>query len=176
MKNNKDQYRKIFAKISAKMPKGSFGLAGLGEKSSSKISYDLAQTMAKVKKVLLIDLDNQGQKDPDFANINQLLRGEGEFLQDGKLYRLNFTQSDDVEMLIESKNFVDLILKAKDDFDYILINEKPLKSSQAYFTSAFEDGKVLLVREEETDKNDFNLKRAELNDLGFNILGVIYHK
>lgn len=176
MKNNKDQYRKIFAKISAKMPKGVFGLTSLGKTPSSQIAYDLGLTMARGQKVLLIDLDNEESKDPNFANINELLRSEGEFLPDGKLFRLNFTQSDDVDMLIETKAFQDLVAKARDRFDYIIINERPLNSSQAYFTRKLEDGKVLMVKEDEVNKKDFHQGLKEMQDLGFDILGVIYYR
>lgn len=176
MKNKKDQYRKIYAKISHSLPKGLIGLTSLGEMRSFETSYELGQTMAKLKKVLLIDLDNEAGNDKEFANIKELLRSEGDFKKDGKLYRLNFTKSDDVEALLENEAFINLIMKAKEDFDYIIINEKPLSSSQAYLTKDIEDGKILLVEEDKIIKRDFNLAVKEIKSLGFNLLGVIYYK
>lgn len=175
MIKNKDQYRKIFARISAKMNSGVFGLTSTkGE--SSEVSYRLAQTMGEIKKVLLVDLDNDVNTDPDFAYINSLLRAEETFRKDGKIYRLNFTKSDDVDILVESVNFSRLIETARKKFDYIIINEKNMDSSQAYLTRSIEDGKILVVREGETTKRDFKIKLGEIKDLGFNFLGVIYHR
>lgn len=175
MIKNKDQYRKIFARISTKMNRGVFGLTSTkGE--SSKVSYRLAQTMGEIKKVLLVDLDNDVNTDPDFAYINSLLRAEETFRKDGRIYRLNFTKSDDVDILVESANFSRLIENARKKFDYIIINEKNMDSSQAYLTRSIEDGKILVVREGETTKRDLKIKLGEIKDLGFNFLGVIYHR
>lgn len=173
---NKDQYKKIYAKISSKMPNGVFGITSVEKTTSSNITLGLGQTMAEIKKVLLVDLDNANSNEKTFANINELSRQEGDFLKDGELYRLNFTKSDDVDIFIENKSFINLIKRAKEDFDYIIINEKSIKTSQAYLTKPLEDGKILVVNEGKTDKKDLNLAIKEIEDLGFKILGVIYHK
>ncbi|MGO3018071.1 MAG: hypothetical protein ACTIH2_02855, partial [Anaerococcus sp.] len=68
------------------------------------------------------------------------------------------------------------IERAGEDFDYIINNEKSIETSQSYFTKSLEDGKILLVDEGRTNKNDFNLAVQEIQGLGFKLLGVIYHK
>lgn len=173
---SKDQYRKIFAKVANKIPNGIFGITSFDKTSSSNISINLGRTMAEIKKVLLVDLDNEVSNKKDFANINEISRNEGDFLKDGKLYRLNFTKSDDVDIFIENESFINLIERAGEDFDYIIINEKSIETSQSYFTKSLEDGKILLVDEGKTNKNDFNLAVQEIQGLGFKLLGVIYHK
>ncbi|MDD7304998.1 MAG: hypothetical protein PUG67_00260 [Peptoniphilaceae bacterium] len=176
MKNNIDQYRKIFAKISSQIPKGVIGITSVNNCKTSQIAMELAKTMAKVKKVLLIDLDNDTLNQKEFANINDLLNKDGKFLMDENIARLNFTKSDDVDIFLENKDFLDLINKARDDYDIIIINEKSLDYSQAYFTKDIEDGKILVVKEGKTYKKDLKLAVKEIKKLGFEFLGVIYYR
>lgn len=174
--NEKDEYRKIFAKISNKLEKGIIGISSTKSVSNSKVSYDLSKAMSELRKVLFVDLENDKSNEKEFANYNELINNQAEFLKDGKLYRLNFTKSDDLDILVETKSFKELIKNAKEEFDFIVINEKSLDKSQAYLTKDIEDGKILLVKEDITNKNDFNISIKEIEDLGFEFLGVIYNK
>lgn len=177
MKSKNDQYRKIAAKISSFKEKAIIGITSADEDfSSSEISYKLAKVMSENKKVFYIDLDNDFANDEEFANINLLYRKEETIKKDGNLFRLNFTKSDDVAMILESKDFENFFMSIKDDCDYIIINEKSYKYSQAYLAAKFEDCKIFVVNEDETDKNILKASIGEFEDMGIEILGVIYNK
>lgn len=175
-KPNKDVYKKIAAKIYNENLSVIAITSTEDRFSSSQISYELSKVISQNHNTLYLDFDNESMNDSVYANINSLYKGNIELEKDGKLSRLNFTKSDDVDIVIESKEFMDLFKILKERFDYIIINEKSTKSAQAFLACKFEDGKIFIVREDKTDKQVLQDTIQEIESLDTNIIGVIYNK
>ncbi|MDO4594596.1 MAG: hypothetical protein Q4B52_04380 [Tissierellia bacterium] len=154
--NKSENYKKIRAKIE-KTDYKVLGISTPDKKKTSNISKKISDSLSQRHKVLFLDLDVDNDNKNDLENT------------------LGFKFGSIVD-LIDSYKLLEFINEKKEQYDYIIINERSAIFADSLFTSKFEDAKIIVVNENHTKKKDFMTLSQDIDDMNIPICGVIYNK
>lgn len=161
-----------------------------GGVSTTTINFANTLVIGKKLKVLLIDVNMRTPRFRDFFEIDHG-RGLKELIIDDdndafKILKIGQSQlfvlgtgSDTVGPvgLIESKKFDDFLIKARNLFDYILLDAAPIPHfSESRILCDKVDGVVLVIEAGMTRKHVAQRAKKEIQDAGGRILGVVLNR
>lgn len=175
-KNNDKGAKKVAAKILASNENLSFGITNFDKKDNGNVPIDIAKELSKSKKTLFVDLNDENGSSSEFANIEEILENNETFKNDMDLSILALKKQNDIDEILEDERFKDLMTNAKEEFSYIVFNEKSVDFAQVFLANKYEDGKIFMVNEGLSDRNTFQKTLEEFKSLSIKILGVIYNK
>lgn len=156
----------------------------------SYVTQNLAVSLSQVdKKVLIIDADlrkstmaGKVNVDGDVLGLSHYLSGQaelGEVIYQNKEYENLYTifagtfPPNPAELLSSAK-FKELIEKARDEFDYVLIDTPPVGAViDSAVISAISDGIVMVIRARRTSYKLAQNVQEQLEKTGCKILGAV---
>ncbi len=161
----------------------------LENEGKSSVAANLALSLAKGgKKVLLIDADIRKPSIHKIFNINtekslnRFLTGENWvdqllYLQKQDLFIMCAAQDlKNSEDLISNGRLALLFTKAKQEFDYIIVDTSPsLDLNEPSIISQYVDAVLLVVKQNEASSRTINSTIARLSRVKNNVIGCVYN-
>ena len=160
----------------------------LADEGTSIISFYLANSFASIgKKTLFVDCDMRKSKiDKYFQVDNKSISGLSEYITRQSsvlIYNTNIENLDiipcgkfppDPSGLLSSEKFEDIINKAYESYDYIIIDTPPVISTpDAYIVGRVADGVIYVVRDGYPKVKETHYCFETLKRNGCRILGVV---
>lgn len=165
-----DEISKIKAKIDHRLQNGVVGLTSLAQADSFDLAKDLAESLVLANGVLFVDSKNKGEIEGKYlSDVNSF-----KVLRKGVIDYLALPEKAS-DQILDSNEFFGEIVNRENAYNYILIDQKSLKTSDPYLTARLCDMEVILV-DEKTRKNDLDKAISDLRELGIGYCGVVYHK
>lgn len=165
-----DELLKVKAKIDHRLQNGVVGITSLGKVDSFDFAKNLAESLAPANGVLFVDSKNASNT-------------EGKFLSDENSFKV--LRKGDIDYLALAEKVSDKILDANEFFaeianreasyNYILIDQKSLKTADPYLAARLCDMEIILV-DDKTKKSAIDKAISDLRELGIDYCGVVYHK
>lgn len=165
-----DELSKVKAKIDHRLQNGVLGITSLGKVDSFDFAKALAESLAPANGVLFVDSKNKADLEGKYlseANSFKVLRkGAIDYLA------LPEKASDKI---IDTNEFFAEIANRESSYNYILIDQKSLKTADPYLAARLCDMEIILV-DSKTRKTALDKAISDLRELGIDYCGVVYHK
>lgn len=161
---------KIKSKIDYRLENGIIGLTSLGETDSFNFAKDLAEDLATNNGILFVDSKNKAELEGKY--LSEL--GNTKVLRKGNIDYLALPASAS-EKILDSNEFFADIVNRENSYNYIMVDQKSLETSDPYLIAKLCDMEIILV-DEKTKKSDLDKAISELRELGIDYCGVVYHK
>ena len=165
-----DEISKIKSKIDHRLQNGVVGITSLGKVESYDFAKALAESLAPTNGVLFIDSKNK-------ADL------EGKYLSEENSFKVLRKDTIDYlalpekasEKIFDTNEFFGEIANRESSYNYILIDQKSLKTADPYLTAKLCDMEIILI-DGKTKKISLDKAISDLRDLGIDYCGVVYHK
>lgn len=165
-----DELSKIKSKVDHRLQNGVVGITSMGKIDSFDFAKELAESFAPANGVLFIDSKNaSGMEDKylsDANNFKVLRKGDIDYLA------LAEKASDKI---IDTNEFFAEVVNRENAYNYILIDQKSLKTADPYLGARLCDMEIILV-DAKSRKTDLDKAISDLRELGIDYCGVVYHK
>ncbi|WP_296115231.1 YveK family protein [uncultured Anaerococcus sp.] len=161
---------KIKSKIDYRLENGIIGLTSLGETDSFNFAKNLAEDLATNNGILFVDSKNKAGLEGKY--LSEL--GNTKVLRKGNIDYLALPDSAS-EKILDSNEFFADIVNRENSYNYIMVDQKSLETSDPYLIAKLCDMEIILV-DEKTKKSDLDRAILELRELGIGYCGVVYHK
>ncbi|MGG7058010.1 polysaccharide biosynthesis tyrosine autokinase [Clostridium tertium] len=162
--------------------------SALKGEGSSTISTNLALALSESNKVMLIDGDLINPSIAKYLNIDvkkgleELISGNSELkdsevkINDNLMLISPVSTNNNGMALFDSKEFLELLEKLKNKYDFIIIDTPPFKYvSDTKVLIKNSDGVILNIKAESTKKDIVKSTIKEFNSLGTNITGLAFN-
>jgi capsular exopolysaccharide synthesis family protein len=160
------------------------------EEGKSTTAANLALTVAQTgKKVLIVDCDmrrptlHRKFQVSNQVGLSNLLVGELDFEEacqshvDNLYILTSGTVPPNPAEMLSSKKMRDFLLKARNEFDYIILDTPPVIAvTDAQLLSTLSDGVLLVVSSGEADREAAARAKTLLEKVNANIIGVVLNK
>ena len=165
-----DELSKVKAKIDHRLQNGVLGITSLGKVDSFDFAKALAESLAPANGVLFVDSKNKADLEGKYlSEVNSF-----KVLRKGAIDYLALPEKAS-DKIIDTNEFFAEIANRESSYNYILIDQKSLKTADPYLAARLCDMEIILV-DSKTRKTALDKAISDLRELGIDYCGVVYHK
>lgn len=165
-----DEILKIKSKIDHRLQNGVIGLTSLGKVDSFDFAKALAESLAPANGVLFVDSKNKADLEGKYlSEVNSF-----KVLRKGAIDYLALPEKAS-DIILDTNEFFAEIANRESSYNYILIDQKSLKTADPYLGARLCDMEIILV-DGKTRKSALDKAISDLRELGIDYCGVVYHK
>lgn len=141
------------------------------QKSTYEFSEKLAITMSTSLGLCLID--SMGEN----INVDKKYQSSSEDVKILRYKGFDFIKlREKSDQILDSYAFEEKIYELKDTYNYVMINESSLRGLGPIISLRYEDYKIIIVNDKHATKSDLLEKIKQIQEMGAEVLGVIYDK
>ena len=141
------------------------------QKSTYEFSEKLAITMSTSLGLCLID--SMGEN----INVDKKYQSSSEDVKILRYKGFDFIKlREKSDQILDSYAFEEKIYELKDTYNYVMINESSLRGLGPIISLRYEDYKIIVVNDKHATKSDLLEKIKQIEEMGAEVLGVIYDK
>lgn len=141
------------------------------QKSTYEFSEKLAITMSTSLGLCLID--SMGEN----INVDKKYQSSSEDVKILRYKGFDFIKlREKSDQILDSYAFEEKIYELKDTYNYVMINESSLRGLGPIISLRYEDYKIIIVNDKHATKSDLLEKIKQIEEMGAEVLGVIYDK
>lgn len=141
------------------------------QKSTYEFSEKLAITMSTSLGLCLID--SMGEN----INVDKKYQSSSEDIKILRYKGFDFIKlREKSDQILDSYAFEEKIYELKDTYNYVMINESSLRGLGPIISLRYEDYKIIIVNDKHATKSDLLEKIKQIEEMGAEVLGVIYDK
>lgn len=165
-----DEILKIKSKVDHRLQNGVIGLTSLGNIDSYDFAKALAESLAPANGVLFVDSKNAADLEGKYlSEVNSF-----KVLRKGAIDYLALPENAS-DKILDTNEFFAEIANRENAYNYILIDQKSLKTADPYLGARLCDMEIILV-DAKTRKSALDKAISDLRELGIDYCGVVYHK
>ena len=165
-----NEISKVKAKIDHRLQNGVLGITSLGKVDSYDFAKALAESLAPANGVLFVDSKNKADLEAKYlSEVNSF-----KILRKGAIDYLALPEKAS-DKIIDTNEFFAEIANRESSYNYILIDQKSLKTAAPYLGARLCDMEIILV-DSKSKKSDLDKAISDLRELGIDYCGVVYHK
>ena len=165
-----DELSKVKAKIDHRLQNGVLGITSLGKVDSFDFAKNLAESLTPTNGVLFVDSKNKADLESKYlSDVNSF-----KVLRKGAIDYLALPEKAS-DKIIDTNEFFAEIANRESSYNYILIDQKSLKTADPYLAARLCDMEIILV-DSKTRKSALDKAISDLRELGIDYCGVVYHK
>lgn len=165
-----DELSKVKAKIDHRLQNGVLGITSLGKTDSYDFAKALAESLAPANGVLFIDSKNKADLEGKY--LSEV--GSFKILRKGAIDYLALPEKAS-DKIIDTNEFFAEIANRENAYNYIIIDQKSLKTADPYLGARLCDMEIILV-DSKSKKAALDKAISDLRELGIDYCGVVYHK
>ncbi|WP_308652736.1 hypothetical protein [uncultured Anaerococcus sp.] len=165
-----DELSKVKAKIDHRLQNGVLGITSLGKTDSYDFAKALAESLAPANGVLFIDSKNKADLEGKY--LSEV--GSFKVLRKGAIDYLAIPEKAS-DKIIDTNEFFAEIANRENTYNYIIIDQKSLKTADPYLGARLCDMEIILV-DSKSKKAALDKAISDLRELGIDYCGVVYHK
>ena len=141
------------------------------QKSTYEFSEKLAITMSTSLGLCLID--SMGEN----INVDKKYQSSSEDVKILRYKGFDFIKlREKSDQILDSYAFEEKIYELKDTYNYVMINESSLRGLGPIISLRYEDYKIIVVNDKHATMSDLLEKIKQIEEMGAEVLGVIYDK
>lgn len=165
-----DEYFKIKAKITNRLDDGIIGISSIGNIDSFAFSEKLAKAFSTNNGILFVDSKNRSEIDKKYLSQKESFK----VIRKVNIDYIGLSGKNSREILDSDEFFAELANR-ENSYNYIMIDEKSLRSQEPFLTARLCDMKIILV-DDSCRKSDLDKAIRDLSEAGISYCGVVYHK